>query len=142
MKKFATAVAVTLIGASLAMAAPNQGGWEGHHHKGVFGQKLAEKLNPTDAQKAQIKDIAKASHQENKAFSEAARATFKEFRAAKQANDTAKMDALKPAMDANRAQMKQIRTAEEAKIAQVLTPDQNAQWQQLKAARAAKHQQK
>jgi periplasmic protein CpxP/Spy len=139
MKKFATAVAVTLMGASLAMAAPNQGGWKGHHH-GVFGKKLAEKLNLTDAQKAQVKDIVKASRQENKAFFESARATFKDYRAAKQANDTAKMDALKPTIDANRAQMKQIRTAEEAKIAQVLTPEQNAQWQQLKAARAAKHQ--
>lgn len=142
MKKFATAVAVTLIGASLAMAAPNQGGWEGHHHKGVFGQKLAEKLNLTDAQKAQVKDIVKVSHDENKAFFESARATFKEFRAAKQANDTAKLDALKPTMDANRAQMKSIRAAEEAKIAGVLTAEQNAQWQQLKAARAPKHQQK
>lgn len=141
MNKFATAVAVTLMGASLAMAAPNQGGWHGHHH-GVFGKKLAQKLNLTDAQKAQVKDIVKASRQENKAFFESTRTTFKEFRAAKQANDTAKMDALKPTIDANRAQMKQFRAAEEAKIATVLTPEQNAQWQQLKAARAAKHQQK
>ena len=143
MKKFATAVAVTLLGASLAMAAPNQGGFEGHHgHRGAFGEKLAQKLNLSDAQKAQIKAIRKASHHENQAFFQAARATRQEFRAAKQAGDTAKIDALKPTIDAQRAQMKQIRADNEAKIAAVLTPEQNAQWQQLKAEWAAKRAQR
>ena len=41
--------------------------------------------------------------------------------------------------------MKAIRAGEETKIASVLTPEQNAQWQQLKAERAARraqHEQK
>ena len=127
MKKFTTAVAVTLMGASLAMAAPQQGGgWEGHGH-GKFGheQKLFKQLNLTDAQKAQIKEIKKASFQANKSFFETSRATKEQFFAAKKANDTAKLDSLKPAMEAQRAQRKEIRTAEDAKIATVLTAEQN-----------------
>ena len=131
MKKFATAVAVTLMGATLALATPHDGG------KGFGGheQKFAQELNLTDAQKAQIESIRKATREENKAFFEQSRNTMKEFFAAKQANDTAKMDALKPAVQAQRAQMKQIRDAENAKIAAVLTAEQNAKWQQLQAQR-------
>jgi protein CpxP len=144
MKKLTTAVAVTLLGASLAFAAPHEGGkgfGHGRHH-GMFGKKLAEKLGLSDAQKAQIKDIRKASREENKAFFQQTHATMKEFFAAKKAGDTAKVDSMKPTIDAQRAQMKQLRTADEAKIASVLTAEQNAQWQQLKADRAARHQQK
>ena len=143
MKKIATAVAVTLLGATLAIAAPNQGGFAGHHgHRGMFGRQLAQKLNLSDAQKAQIRDIMKASRQENQAFFQQARATRQQFRAAKQAGDTATIDALKPTLQSERAQMKAIRAANEAKISQVLTPEQNAQWQQLKADWAAKRAQR
>lgn len=139
MKKLATAVAVTLVGATLAFAMPHDGG-EGH---GRRDQAFAQELNLTDAQKAQIEAIRKDSREKNKAFFEQSRGTMEAFFAAKQANDAAKMDALKPAMDAQRAQMKQIRAAEDAKIAAVLTAEQNAKWQQLKAQHAEhgdKHQ--
>ena len=142
MKKFTTAVAVTFLGAALAFAAPHEGGkgFGGHGRHGMFGKKLAQELGLTDAQKAQIKDIRKASREENKAFFEQAHATMKEFFEAKKAGDTAKVDSLKPAIDAQRAQMKQLRGADEAKIAAVLTPEQNAKWQQFKAERAERWQ--
>ena len=63
-------------------------------------------------------------------------------RAAKQANDTAKLDALKPTIDAQKAQMKQLRDAEDVKILALLTPDQQAQYKAFQAERAAKWQQK
>lgn len=138
MKKFTTAVAVTLFGATLAVAAPHHGeeGFGGGHGKrGGFEQKMAQELGLTDAQKAQIKEIKQATRKANAAFFEQSRNTMKEFWTAKQANDTAKLDALKPTVDAQRAQMKQIRDAEDAKIASVLTAEQNAKWQQLKAQR-------
>ena len=146
MKKFAAAIAVTALGAAIAFAAPQQDGgkaWgQGHRHQhGVFGKKLAEKLNLTDTQKAQVKDIMQASRQENKAFFEQAHATMKEFFEAKKAGDTAKVGALEPTVDSQRAQMKAIRAGAETKIAAVLTAEQNAQRQQLKAERAARHQQ-
>lgn len=148
MKKFAAAIAVTALGAAVAFAAPQQEGgkaWghgHGRHMHGVFSKRLAEKLNLTDAQKAQVKDIMKASRQENKAFFQQAHADMKSFFEAKKAGDTAKMDALKPTIQSERAQMKALRAAQETKIASVLTPDQNAQWQQLKAQRAAKRAQR
>ena len=132
MKKFTTAVAVTLLGATMAFAAPHEGGKGFGGKRGGFG-KLAQELNLTDAQKAQIKEIKKASFEANKAFFEQSRNTMQEFWAAKKANDTAKLDALKPTLQSQRAQMKQLRDAEDAKIASVLTADQNAKWQQLKA---------
>ena len=143
MKKFTTAVAVTLLGAAIAFAAPHEGGkgFGGHGRHGMFGKKLAQELGLTDAQKAQVKDIRKASREENKAFFQQAHATMKEFFEAKKAGDTAKVDSLKATVDGQRVQMRQIRAADEAKIATVLTADQNAQWQQLKAERAAHHQQ-
>ena len=142
MKKFASAVAVTLLGASLAFAAPHDGGrhWGGRHGERIFGAKLAQELNLTDAQKAQIKSLKQASREQNAAFFEQSRATMKQFFTAKKAGDTATMEQLKPAMEANRAQMKQIRATTEANIASVLTAEQNAKWQQLKADRAARHQ--
>jgi Spy/CpxP family protein refolding chaperone len=140
MKKFASAVAVTLLGATLAFAQPHEGGKQwGHGGRGGFGQKLAEQLNLTDAQKAQIQQIKKDSYEQNKAFFDQSRATMKAFFDAKQAGDTAKLDTLKPQAEAQRAQMKQLRDAEDAKIAAVLTADQNAKWQQLKAEHGEGH---
>lgn len=138
MKKFTTAVAVTILGATIAFAAPHgYGRGEGHGKRGGFGEKFAQELGLTDAQKEQIKAIKRASREENKAFFEQARATREQFHAAKKANDTATMESLKATAESQRAQMKQIRDAEKAKIASVLTPDQNAKWQALRAQRQA-----
>ena len=144
MKKWTTAVAVMALGASLAMAATHEGGFgqHGRGEHGGFSEKFAQALNLTDAQKQQIQDIRKASREQNAAFFETAHNTMREFFAAKQANDTAKIEALKPTVEAQRAQMKQIRDAEMAKISTILTADQNAKWEQIKAERAARHQQK
>lgn len=141
MKKLAIAVAVTMLGGAIAFAAPHDGGkgWGGHGKRGAFGERLAQQLNLTDAQKDQIKAIKKESHEQNAAFFQQARATMKELFAARKAGDTAKADSLKPTVQSQRAQMQQIRAAEEAKITTVLTPEQNAKWQQLKADRAARH---
>jgi Spy/CpxP family protein refolding chaperone len=139
-KKWITAAGVFVLGASLALAAPNMGeGHEGHGRHGgrgqMFGERFTRKLNLTDAQKQQVAALNKAFREDNKAVFEAARQTRKDFHAAKEANDTAKLDALKPAMETQRAQMKQLRDAQEAKISAILTADQRAQWQQLKSER-------
>ena len=140
MRKFATAIAVTLLGASLALAAPQEAG-NGGGHRGrqmmTFTERFGATLNLTDAQKTKIDAIQKETREKNAAFFKDNGETMKAFWDAKQANDTAKLDALKPQMDKNRAQMKEIRTAEDAKIAKELTADQNAQWEKLKAERAA-----
>ena len=144
-KKWITGIAVLAVSASLAIAAPQEGkAWGGHrgHHRGFMSARLAQKLNLSDAQKAQIKDLNKQFRQDNKAFFEQVRATRQEARAAKKANDTAKLDALKPTIQSEKAQMKQLRAAQEAKVLSVLTPDQQAQLNQLKAQWQAKRAQK
>lgn len=135
--KFLTAVAVLALTASIGIAGEGKFGKHGGHgrHRGEFGEKLAQKLNLTDAQKQQAKDLNQRFREENKAFFESAHATMKEFRAAKQAGDTAKADSLKNTIEQNRAHMKQLREAQRNQFLSILTPDQRAQWDALKAER-------
>jgi Spy/CpxP family protein refolding chaperone len=137
-----TAAAVFVLGASLAVAAPFQGdGGEGHgRRQHAMAQKLAEKLNLSDAQQQQIRDIHKSFHAENKAFFETFRQTMKDFRDARRAGDTAKMDALKPLLQSQHDQMKQLRAGLDDRIGSVLNADQRAQWEAMKAERQARRQ--
>ena len=145
MKKTMTAaVAVFALGATLAFAAPHDG-WKGGHegHRAVISEKMAEKLNLSDAQKAQIKAIEAQFKTDNAAFFQSSRQTMQDFRAAKQANDQAKLDALKPSMDAIRAQMKTLREAQREKIrTTVLNADQRAQLDAMKAEHESRREQK
>jgi protein CpxP len=140
-KKWLTAAAVMALSTSIAFAAPHEGKFGGHGRRGqMFGKRMAEKLNLSDAQKQQIKDIRKASYDANKPFFDGARDLRKQFHAAKEANDTAKIESLKPQMESQRAQFKQIREAEMTKILNVLTADQRAQFEALKAERKARRE--
>jgi Spy/CpxP family protein refolding chaperone len=141
--KWITAAAVIGLSASLAFAGSTTGEGHGHgfhgkwrHHHGF--SKLASKLNLSDAQKDQWKAIRKSSHEQNAAFFQQSRETRKEFFTEKKAGDTAKADSLKATMQSQRAQMKQIRESEEQQFTKILTADQNAQFQTLKAERAAR----
>jgi Spy/CpxP family protein refolding chaperone len=147
-KKTISAVAVLALGATLAFAGMHdgkegKGSWEGHGqgHRGGFSEMYSQKLNLTDAQKAQIADLDKNFRETNKALFEASHQTREQFKAAKTANDTAKLDALRPAMESQRAQMKQLRDAQDAKIKTILTPEQRAQFDTLKAEREAQRSQ-
>jgi periplasmic protein CpxP/Spy len=136
--KWITMAAVVTLSASLAFAGPHEGfkgGKRGGRQGQQFGERMAEKLNLTDAQKDQLKAIHEGFRENNQAAFEGANALRKEFREAKRANDTAKLEALKPQMDAQRTQMKQLREAREAQIAAILTPEQRTQWEALKAER-------
>ena len=135
--KWMTMAAVVTLSASLAFAAPHEGkgGKRGRHGRGEFGARMAEKLNLTDAQKQQIEAINKGFRENNKAVFESARDLRQEFREAKRANDTAKLESLKPQMETERAQMQQLRDAQRAQILALLTPEQRTQWEALKAER-------
>lgn len=136
--KWMTMAAVVTLSASLAFAGPHQGGKFGGkrgHHGQEFGARMAAKLNLTDVQQQQIRDLNKSFRENNKAVFESARALRKEFREAKRADDTAKLESLKPQLDAQRTQMKQLRDAHRTQILSVLTPEQRAQFDALKAER-------
>jgi len=140
-KKLISAAAVFVFGASLAVAAPNDGdGFRGGRHRGAKAEHLARKLNLSDAQRDQMRDIRKGFREENRAFFESFHQTFRDYRAAKKAGDTAKADELKAQLESQRAQMKLLHDTLDGKISAVLTPEQNAQWSAMKAERAARRQ--
>jgi periplasmic protein CpxP/Spy len=137
--KWMTMAAVVTLSASLAFAAPHPGGKRGgkfgRHGGQHFGERMAEKLNLTDAQQQQIRELNKSFRESNKAFFENTRETRKQLRAAKEAGDTAKVESLKPSLEAQRTQMKQLHDAQQQRILAVLTPQQRTQWEALKAER-------
>jgi protein CpxP len=145
--KIITAVAAFALSGSLVFAAGqsdgNANGHERHGH-GRFGHhrmaRLAKKLNLTDAQKSQLKADHQAFRDANKDFFAQVKATRQEAHAAREANDTAKLDALKPTIESQRAHMKELRDQERTQFLSVLTPDQKAELDQLKAQRKAKHE--
>ena len=145
-KKWITAVAVFALGASLAVAAPNEGEGKafghGHRHRGEFGAKFAEKLNLSDAQKQQIRDMHKSFRAENKAFFDSFRQSMHDYRAAKEAGDTAKADALKATLESQRAQMKELHQGLDQRVGTVLNAEQLAQWNSMKAEREARRAQR
>ena len=130
--KWITAVAVLAFGTTLAFAGPGHEGGK-HGRKGEMGARLAQKLNLTDAQQAQLKDIQKSFRAANEPFFTSFRQNMKDFRAAREAGDTAKADALKATLESQRAQMKQLRATQEQQIASILTVEQKAQWDAMKA---------
>jgi protein CpxP len=138
-KKWTTIAAVLALSTSLAFAAPHEG--KGGHRRGrgqQFGQRFAEKLNLTDAQKQQLQDVRKNFREQNKAFFDSSRETFKQFREARKAGDTARVEALKPAMEQQWAQMKQLRQQQTQQVLALLTPEQRTQWEAMKAERQAR----
>ncbi|HYC62063.1 MAG TPA: Spy/CpxP family protein refolding chaperone [Thermoanaerobaculia bacterium] len=143
-KKWFTAAAVVALSSTLAFAGPHGGGKGGKRggRGGEFGAHFAQKLNLSEAQKQQIKDIQTQFRAENKAFFESARDTRRQIREATEAGDTARATQLKATAQSQHARMKELRDAKRQRIEAVLTPDQRAQWQALQAEREAKRGQR
>jgi Spy/CpxP family protein refolding chaperone len=141
-KKWLTTAAVVALSGTLAFAAPRGEGHGGRHHRGEgsgeFGARFAQKLNLSDAQQQQLKDLQKNFRETNKAFFQSTRATRQQMHDAKEAGDTAKFESLKATADSQRAQMKSLRDAHMASIEAILTPEQRTQWQAMKAEHAAR----
>lgn len=138
--KWMAFAAVALLTSTMAFAAPHEGGrhggkFGGRRGHGDFGPRMAEKLGLSDAQKEQIRTLRKNFREDNKDFLESAKATFRDFRNARQANDTARIDALKPQLDANRERFRTMHQQLEQQIVSVFTPEQRAQYETLKAER-------
>jgi Spy/CpxP family protein refolding chaperone len=131
MKKF-VAVMVTLVFAVVAFAQ------EGQRRNMSFVERYGEQLKLTDAQKKTIGDLDAKYQKDNAAFFEEWQKTMADFRAARDANDQAKLDALKPKMDEQRATMTKLRTAHEENIAKSFTAEQNDAWAKIKAEREAR----
>jgi LTXXQ motif family protein len=108
----------------------------------TFVERYGTELGLTDKQSQVINDLEKKFDEDNAKFLADFRATMTDYRAARQANDQAKMDALKPAMDAQRAQMTKLRSVQEDKISATFTDDQKAKWSKIKEEREARMKQR
>jgi Spy/CpxP family protein refolding chaperone len=148
-KWFAAAAGAIALSATLAIAGTNagDGGWKhegkGGHERG--GARMAAKLNLTDAQKEQWKAVEQNFRQDNAAFFEQSKQTREAIHAAKKDGDTAQLESLKATAKSQHAQMKQLRATMEPKLMAILNADQQAQYQTMKAERAARghrHQEK
>ena len=134
MSRKTLAVVVGLVMAVAAMAQERGG----DRRNMTFTERYGAQLNLTDAQKKTIDDLDKKFQADNAAFLETYQKTMTEVREARQANDQAKLDALKPKMDEQRAEMTKLRTAHEDNIAKSFTAEQKAQWTKIKEEREAR----
>jgi len=97
-------------------------------------QKFAEKLGLSDAQKQRIADIRKADRERNQQLYMDARVMRQEYRQLKQANDP-RAEEVKTQLQAMRPQLKSARREAHEQFLSVLTPEQRAQLEQLRAQR-------
>ena len=144
--KWMSVAAVLTLSTTLAFAGP--GGGEGHGkfggkrghggRGGEFGAKFAQKLNLTDSQKQQIRELQTSFREQNKAFFESARQTRQQAKAARDAGDTARLETLKGTMASQREQMKALHKQQRERIVALLTPEQRAQLETMKSERKAK----
>ncbi len=123
-----------VIGLLFAVAAMAQ---EGRRNQS-FTERYGAQLNLTDAQKKTIDELEAKFQKDNAAFLEELQKTMTDYRAARDANDQAKIDALKPKVDEQRAQMNKLRTAHEENIAKSFNADQKAAWTKIKEEREAR----
>jgi len=124
---------VSLIFAMAALAQER-----GSQRNQSFTERYGQQLNLTDTQKKQIDDLDKKFREDNAPFLESYQKTMTEYREARQANDTAKLEALRPKVDSMRTDMTKLRTAHEDKIAATFTDDQKTQWNKIKEEREAR----
>ena len=113
---------ISMFIASFAFAGPGLG-------------RIAQKLNLNGTQKTQWRELQKSFRENNKDFLDQARLTMQQFRAAREAKDTAKVESLKPVVESTRAQMHQLHEEQEQKLMAILTEEQRTQFQELKSER-------
>ena len=104
----------------------------------TFTERYGEQLGLTDTQKKVIDDLEKKFDEDHATFLADYRQTMGEYRAARQVNDQAKIDELKPKVDAQRAEMMKLRSVQEEKIEATFTDAQKAKWSKIKEERAAR----
>ena len=104
----------------------------------TFTERYGQQLNLTDTQKKTIDDLEKKFDEDNAAFLVDYHKTMAEYREARQANDTARVDALRPKMESQRAEMMKLRGVQEDKIATTFNDEQKATWAKIKEERAAR----
>lgn len=122
------------------------GKMRGKHHGHGFGMHgfMSKKLNLTDAQKAQMKQIAESSRERTKPLREELQAKRKELRALSEGVNFNEALATQKLIEMSGVQAKlmgeQFRIKQE--MLSVLTPEQKTQMEQMRAEEKAKNEQR
>jgi Spy/CpxP family protein refolding chaperone len=112
---------------------------ERHHRAGkrAGGAKhFAAALNLTDAQKEQAKAIRERHRASTKTLRTEMRNLHQQYRAAKEANNTAELERLSQQRQSLGAQVKEAMTAQQNEFRSILNPEQQAKFDELVAKRA------
>lgn len=107
-------------------------------HARIVSAAVARKLNLTDEQKAQLKQLRQTSKQANAQLFADARAKRQELRSLTSANDPRAAE-VKAELEALRPQLEAARQQAHTDFLNVLTPEQRSQLEQWKAERQSKH---
>ncbi|WHZ18660.1 MAG: hypothetical protein OJF55_000809 [Rhodanobacteraceae bacterium] len=137
----AAAIGCAPFAAAVAQGAPGAG-WHGHHGMAMDGH-VYDKLNLTDAQRAQIKQLTQQSFSQAKSQRQALRQAHQAFESAVPGSadyQTAAGNLGEAEADAARARVAQQADLR-AQIYQVLTPAQRDQLAQIRQQRQARMQQ-
>ena len=130
MKKFVIAFAVAATAAA-ALAAPLERTAQ-RADRGAHYEKFAQKLNLSEAQKQQIRDIQQADREHNQQLYADFRAKMRQYRELKRAGDP-NADSVKDELQPLRDQIKAARKATHQAVLGVLTPEQRQQLDQWRA---------
>lgn len=130
MKKFVIALMVAAT-STIALA---QDAGPAFHARGPRADRFAEKLNLTDAQKQQMKDLRAADRAQNQQLYADLQSKLQQLHALKQAGDPKAAD-IKAQIKAMRPQIQAARKARHEAMFNVLTAEQRAE---LKAARQSR----
>lgn len=133
MKKLLIALTVAATSAIAFAQTPADSAPHRHGHHGGFHQ-LGAKLNLTDAQKQQMKDIRSADRASNQQLYADFGAKLHQLRALRQANDPGAA-AVKAEIESMKPQIKAARKANRQAMLAVLTPDQRAQLKEARQSR-------
>lgn len=138
--------ALTTSGMVLAFPDDGEGhrGHKGHHggghHKDRMFKHMAEKLDLTEGQKAQLKADREAGKEARKATRKEAREVHKQLREAVESGaDQATLDALGAKIGQMEVQKMQRMQQKRAQFESILTDEQKAKLEEMKAERKARH---
>lgn len=130
-----TAFAVIILSTSAAFAAPGHGrhgdcdgdgpGKRGEQHM----TRMFEQLDLSEAQRTQITQLREQMRAEAAPQREAMQENMKALRDAKRSGDQAKVDELTQIVEKQRAGMEAIRESHHARLLQILTPEQQEQFE-------------
>jgi protein CpxP len=138
MKKWIPAVAVVTLLSMTAFAQPDEARTARRRGHQADVTALVGKLDLTPEQRQQMEEIQRTSRTELSAYLDASHGTMEQLRAARAGKDAEKVKALQAELDAQRAQMKELRDRQDEEILALLTPEQRTQLETLKGERAAK----